>query len=61
MAAPGRLHTSRRIYVTAAHARGLDVVLSTYGSVRPRAVSIFAHNLKILGPDPARWTTRPLG
>jgi len=46
--------------VCAAHARGLFVSISTYGSQRPRAVRIFTRNLRILGSDPARWTTRPL-
>jgi hypothetical protein len=58
---PGRRHVPVTYQVCAAHARGLDVLLSTYGPQRPRAVSIFTHNLRILGSDPARWTTRPLG
>jgi hypothetical protein len=29
--------------------------------VTPDAIAIFAHHLRLLGPDPAAWTTRPLG
>jgi hypothetical protein len=47
--------------VCAAHAHGLSVFISTYGSEHPRAVSIFRDHLRILGPDPSRWTARPLG
>ena len=47
--------------VCAAHAHGLSVFISTYGSERPRAVSIFRDHLRILGPDPSRWTAQPLG
>jgi len=47
--------------VCAAHARGLSVFISTYGNERPRAVSIFRDHLRILGPDPSRWTAQPLG
>jgi hypothetical protein len=57
---PGHGHVPAAYNVCAAHARGLFVSLSTYGSKRPRAVSIFTHNLRILGSDPARWTTQPL-
>ena len=47
--------------VCAAHAHGLSVFISTYGSEHPRAVSIFRDHLRILGPDPSRWTAQPLG
>ena len=46
--------------VCAAHAHGLSVFISTYGSESPRAVSIFRDHLRILGPDPSRWTAQPL-
>jgi len=47
--------------VCAAHAHGLFLFVSTYGSERPRAVSIFRDHLRILGSDPSRWTAQPLG
>ena len=47
--------------VCAAHAHGLSVFISTYGNESPRAVSIFRDHLRILGPDPSRWTAHPLG
>jgi hypothetical protein len=57
-AAPGIPATFQ---VCAAHAHGLSVFISTYGSEHPRAVSIFRDHLRILGPDPSRWTAQPLG
>ena len=45
----------------AAHAHGLSVSIATYGSERPRAISIFRDHLRILGPDRSRWTAHPLG
>jgi hypothetical protein len=48
--------------VCAADADGLTVFVSTYG--RPTsfdAVSIFTSHLRILGTNPANWTTQPLG
>jgi hypothetical protein len=47
--------------VCAAHADGLFVLIVTSGQGQPRAVSIFRHDLRLLGRDPAHWTTRPLG
>jgi len=47
--------------VCAAHAHGLFLFVSTYGNETPRAVSIFRDHLRILGPDPSRWTANPLG
>jgi len=47
--------------VCAAHAHGLSLFVSTYGNESPRAVSIFRDHLRILGPDPSRWTANPLG
>ena len=47
--------------VCAARADGLFVFVSTYGAhARPGAVSIFARHLRLLGPDPNGWTTRPV-
>jgi hypothetical protein len=46
--------------VCAARADGLAVFISTYGkNPKPSAISIFAH-LRLLGTDPAHWTTQPL-
>ncbi|MEP7023039.1 MAG: hypothetical protein ABJB47_04365 [Actinomycetota bacterium] len=47
--------------VCAAHADGLSLFVSTYGQEQPRAVSIFTHNLLLLGRNPSSWTTTPLG
>ena len=46
--------------VCATDVAGLFIFVSTYGRTRPDAVSLFAHHLRVLGPDPANWTTRPL-
>jgi hypothetical protein len=46
--------------VCADHANGLFLLIVT-GQEQPRAVSIFRHNLRLLGRDPASWTTSPLG
>lgn len=37
------------------------VLLELQGGSRSLTVSWFEHNLRLLGPDPAHWTTRPLG
>jgi hypothetical protein len=49
------------LQVCASHAHGLFVFVSTYGTQRPGAVSIFSHHLRLLGRDPAGWTTDLLG
>jgi hypothetical protein len=54
-------HDPATYQVCTAHADGLFVLVSTYGQERPRAVSIFRHNLRLLGRDPGSWTTKPLG
>ncbi len=47
--------------VCAAHADGLFVFVSTYGSHTPlNAVAIFRDHLRLLGTDPAHWTTKPV-
>jgi hypothetical protein len=57
-AARGALATQQ---VCAAHADGLFVFVSTYGSHPPLdAVAIFRDHLRLLGTDPAHWTTRPV-
>jgi hypothetical protein len=48
--------------VCAANADGLSVFISTYGRhATPDAISIFAHHARLLGTNPAGWTTQPLG
>ncbi|HEV2376095.1 MAG TPA: hypothetical protein VGS19_28490, partial [Streptosporangiaceae bacterium] len=47
--------------VCTANADGLSVYLSTGPRATPSAVGVFAHHLRLLGPDPAHWTTRPTG
>jgi hypothetical protein len=57
-AAAGRMPVQQ---VCAAHADGLMIFISTYGR-HPAlgAVAVFTHHTRLLGPEPARWTTRPL-
>ena len=46
----------------AADANGLHVYVTTSsGSGVPTAAGIFAHHMRLLGTDPAGWTTKPLG
>ena len=48
--------------VCAANVDGLSVFISTYGRhAAPDAVSIFADHTRLLGTNPAGWTTQPLG
>jgi hypothetical protein len=47
--------------ICAPDADGLHVYIFTGAGVTPDALAIFAHHLRLLGPDPARWTTRPIG
>jgi hypothetical protein len=48
--------------VCAPNADGLFVFVSTYGShASPGAVSIFRGHMRLLGTNPADWTTQPLG
>ena len=42
-------------------ADGLSVVIAINGKAAPDPVDVFAHDTRLLGPDPANWTTRPLG
>jgi hypothetical protein len=45
-----------------ANADGLHVYITTSsGTPVPSAAGIFAHHLRLLGANPANWTTRPLG
>lgn len=42
-------------------ADGLDVFISTYGKAdKPNAIAIFADHTRLLGTNPASWTTAPL-
>ena len=45
----------------AADADGLFVVIAINGRPAPSVTTVFAHDTRLLGPDPANWTTRPLG
>jgi hypothetical protein len=44
-----------------AHADGLSVDIAINGWTVPNVVDVFAHDTRLLGPDPVNWTTRPLG
>jgi hypothetical protein len=48
--------------VCAPDADGLSIFISTYGRhAAPNAISIFARHTRLLGTNPADWTTKPLG
>jgi hypothetical protein len=48
--------------VCAANADGLMVFVSTYGRhASPNAISIFRRHMRLLGTNPAGWTSKPLG
>jgi hypothetical protein len=48
--------------VCAPDADGVSVIISTSGShASPDAVTIFRRHIRILGTNPANWTTEPLG
>jgi hypothetical protein len=53
--------TAKGSQACANSADGLTVSISTGAGVTPDAIAIFAHHLRLLGPNPARWTTRPVG
>jgi hypothetical protein len=42
-------------------ADGLAVFIGINGKAAPSPVDVFAHDTRLLGPDPANWTPRPLG
>jgi hypothetical protein len=47
--------------LTAGDADGLDIQLNVAGpDPAPSAAEVFAHHLKLLGPNPANWTTMPI-
>ena len=43
-----------------AHADGLSVDIVINGWAVPNVVAVFGRDTRLLGPDPADWTTRPL-
>ena len=46
----------------APRARGLIVVISEFGAQPSISVnSLFGHHLRLLGPNPANWTSKPIG
>lgn len=48
--------------VCAPNAAGLMVFVSTYGRhASPNAISIFRRHMRLLGTNPAGWTSEPLG
>ena len=48
--------------VCAADADGLFVFVSTYGRhASPDAINIFRRHMRLLGTNPAGWTSKPLG
>ena len=46
--------------VCTSYADGLSVYIFTGANVTPDAAAIFAHHLRLLGADPAGWTTQPV-
>ena len=53
--------TARASQICARHARGMSVYIGIAAEVTPNAIAIFAHHLRLLGANPAAWTTQPLG
>ena len=46
----------------APRARGLIVVISEFGPHPAISVnSLFGRHLRLLGPNPANWTSKPIG
>lgn len=57
-AQPGRPAEQK---VCAPDADGVNVFYSTFSrQASPNAIALFAHHTRLLGPDPASWTTQPL-
>lgn len=45
-----------------AHADGLSIYISQFGAHPPMTPdNLFRDHLRLLGPDPAKWTTKPIG
>lgn len=53
--------TAPALRVCAPDADGLSVIVSTGSHESPDAVSIFRRHIRLLGTNPANWTTEPLG
>lgn len=53
--------TGQGSQICATNADGLRVYVFTGAGVTPDAIAIFAHHLRLLGTNTARWTTRPIG
>jgi hypothetical protein len=53
--------TGQGSQICATNADGLRVYVFTGAGVTPDAIAIFAHHLRLLGTNPARWTIRPIG
>jgi hypothetical protein len=53
--------TAQGAQICAPDARGMLVYIGTLANVAPDAIAIFARHLRLLGANPAVWTTRPLG
>ncbi|MGH3403321.1 MAG: hypothetical protein ACRDRJ_12625 [Streptosporangiaceae bacterium] len=50
----------QRSQVCATHVDGLNVFYSTIGSpASPNVIALFAHHTRLLGANPADWTTQP--
>jgi hypothetical protein len=46
----------------APRARGLVVIIPEFGAQPAISVnSLFAHHLRLLGRNPANWTSKPIG
>jgi len=59
---PASNGTPPGLRVCAPDADGVAVIIATSGShASPDAVSIFRRHIRILGTNPANWTTEPLG
>jgi hypothetical protein len=52
--------TAQGSQICAPHARGMSVYIFTGAKVTPDAIALFAHHLRLPGPNPATWTTQPL-
>jgi hypothetical protein len=48
-------------FACAGNAHGLFIVIITPGRGMADATGLFARHIRLLGPDPADWTTKPIG
>jgi hypothetical protein len=57
---PGTTLTSQNL--CAAHAGGLALFISQFGAHPPISLaSLFRDHLRLLGTNPANWTSKPIG